>query len=102
MTDHQKAKTASVTQISADDPIFAAFGVDPENAAAALHRPRRRSRWLLLAVLGIIGPLAAFIAVHWPDMAHAASVTAVTTPALTTPAATVTPVHPSATSGDGA
>lgn len=72
MRDHQKPGLRKAIEIDRDDPIFSAFGLDPEQVAAALHRPRRISGWLLLAIFGIIAPLVGFIMFHWPDMAHAA------------------------------
>jgi len=87
MSDHRNPGLRKAIEIDHDDPIFAAFGLDPEQVAAALHRPRRISGWLLLAIIGIIAPLVGFIMVHWPDMAHAA----VMTPTENVQAAPVSP-----------
>jgi hypothetical protein len=78
MSDHQTNGLRKAVEIDRDDPIFAAFNLDPEQVAASLHRPRRLSRWLLLAIFGIIAPLVGFVVFHWPDMAHAATMVPVT------------------------
>jgi hypothetical protein len=78
MSDHQTNGLRKAVEIDRDDPIFAAFNLDPEQVAASLHRPRRLSRWLLLAIFGIIAPLVGFVVFHWPDMAHAATTVPVT------------------------